>query len=192
MASARAKISKQGEIEALEEQIGQALFELETNNQEWKADLADLKIAGAREFEVAGGKKTVLIWVPFRQLKSFHKVQSRLVRELEKKFSGRHVVIVAQRKILPRPSRNNHVKKQKRPRSRTLTAVHESILEDLVYPTEIVGKRTRVRLDGSKLFKVYLDKKDQANVEAKLETFSTVYKKLTGKDVSFEFPVHVE
>ena len=35
-------------------------------------------------------------------------------------------------------------------------AVHESILEDLVGPAEIVGKRTRIGADGSKLLKVYL------------------------------------
>jgi len=38
--------------------------------------------------------------------------------------------------------------------SRTLTAVHDAILEDLVFPSEIVGKRIRVKLDGSRLIKV--------------------------------------
>ena len=81
-------------------------------------------------------------------------VMFRLVRELEKKFSGKHVVFIAQRRILPKPTRKANKLKQKRPRSRTLLAVHNSILDDLVYPAEIVGKRIRIRLDGSRLFKV--------------------------------------
>lgn len=72
--------------------------------------------------------------------------------------------------------------------SRKLTRNTESV-QDLVYPTEIVGKRTRVRMDNTKLLKVYLDPKDQVTVETKLDTFAQVYKKLTNKDVVFEFPV---
>jgi small subunit ribosomal protein S7e len=109
---------------------------------------------------------------------------------LEKKFSDRHVLFIAQRRILARPSHKSRVQ-QKRPRSRTLTAVHESILEDLVFPTEIVGKRTKVKVDGSKTIKVLLDRKDHTSLEYKLDTFSSAYKKLTGKDVLFEFPVVV-
>lgn len=52
--------------------------------------------------------------------------------------------------------------------SRTLTAVHNAILDDLCYPAEIVGKRTRVKLDGSHLIKVHLDKNQQTNVEHKV------------------------
>jgi small subunit ribosomal protein S7e len=65
--------------------------------------------------------------------------------------------------------------------------VHENALNDLVYPAEIVGKRTRVKLDGSRLIKVHLDKSQQTTVEHKLETYTSIYKKLTGKDVNFEF-----
>lgn len=88
---------------------------------------------------------------PIFGIERIHRI--RLTRELEKKFSERHVVFVAQRRMLRKPTRTSRVR-QKRPRSRTLTDVHEKILEDLVYPTEIVGKRTRVAVDGSKTLKV--------------------------------------
>lgn len=65
------------------------------------------------------------------------------------------------------------------------------MLEDLAFPAEIVGKRIRIKLDGSRLIKVHLDKNQQTNIEHKVDTFSAVYKKLTGKDVVFEFPEYV-
>jgi small subunit ribosomal protein S7e len=151
--------------------VAQALIDLENNVPDLKAELRPLQISAAREVDVRGGKKAIVIFVPVPQLKAFHKVQqrydpvfackltvsltfdSRLTRELEKKFTDRHVVFVAQRRMLRKPTRTSRVV-QKRPRSRTLTSVHEKILEDLVYPTEIVGKRTRVAVDGSKLLKV--------------------------------------
>merc|ERR1719511_166572 len=125
---------------------------------------------------------------PFPQLKPWQKIQQKVIRELEKKFSGKHVVILAQRRILPKPTRKTKNQKQKRPFSRTLTSVHNSILEDLCFPAEIVGKRTRVRLDATRLLKIHLDKSMQTDVEHKLETYANIYKKLTGKEVTFEFP----
>ncbi|KAI0052603.1 40S ribosomal protein S7 [Auriscalpium vulgare] len=168
--------------------VAQALIDLENGVPELKAELRPLQISAAREVDVRGGKKAIVVFVPVPQLKAFHKVQARLTRELEKKFSDRHVVFVAQRRMLRKPTRTSRVK-QKRPRSRTLTNVHEKVLEDLVFPTEIVGKRTRVNTDGSKLLKVFLDSKDSTSLEYKLDSFSSVYRRLTGKDVVFEFPV---
>merc|ERR1712076_719 len=116
------------------------------------------------------------------------KVQGRLIRELEKKFSKKHLVFIANRTILDKNFRRKGLKV--RPRSRTLTAVHESIMEDIVGPTEIFGKRTRISVDGTKLMKIALDPKDKdkENVEAKMSTFSAVYKKLTNKEAVFSFP----
>ena len=68
------------------------------------------------QVDCAGGKKAIVIFVPVPQLKSFQKIQTRLVRELEKKFSGKHVVFIAQRRILPKPTRKTNKLKQKRPR----------------------------------------------------------------------------
>jgi len=187
--SASAKIIKPpGEkIEEIEAQISQAILELEVNT-DLKGQLRELHIVAAREIETAS-KKAIVVFVPPPQLKAWQKVQPRIVRELEKKFSGRHVVFIARRTILKKPTRKSRMAgRQKRPRNRTLTSVHEAYLADIVYPAEIVGKRTRIRLDGSRLIKIHLDKTSQTQVDHKTDTFASVYKKLTGKDVIFEFP----
>lgn len=51
------------------------------------------------------GKKAIIIMVPVPQLRAYQKIQTRLVRELEKKFSGKHVVFIAQVCIFTRCSR---------------------------------------------------------------------------------------
>ena len=152
---------KGAEPEAFEVDVAQAICDLEANSNDLKAELHELYIVSAKEVDVAG-RKAVVIFVPFKLLKVVHKIQSRLVREvrarpldagrrrpalahpaadsaplpprvqLEKKFSGKHVVIIGQRRIMRKPSAGQRQPRQKRPRSRTLTAVHEAILEDLV------------------------------------------------------------
>ncbi|KIW50219.1 40S ribosomal protein S7 [Exophiala xenobiotica] len=176
----------------LETSIATALYELETNIPDLKSALRPLQFVSARELEVGHGKRAVVVFVPVPLLGGFHKIQQRLTRELEKKFSDRHVLFIASRRILPRPKRSNRSRTsqtQKRPRSRTLTAVHESILADVVYPVEIVGKRLRTKEDGSKVLKVVLDEKERGGVDYRLDTYSEVYRKLTGRVCGFEFPM---
>lgn len=112
-----------------EQQVAQELFNLEVSAAEIKNDLKDLYITAAKQVDVASGRKAIVIFVPYRLHKSFTKIQARLVRELEKKFSGRHVVIIAQRTILGKAYARSHKTSGPRPRSRTLTAVQESILD---------------------------------------------------------------
>ena len=189
MFTGRKKIVKPDGVDLteFEELVAQELFNLEVSAAEIKIYLKDLYITAAQQIDISGRSKAIIIFVPYRLLQKYHRIQAKLIRELEKKFSGRHVVIIAQRTILNKNCRRSKKISGPRPRSRTLTHVHEAILEDLVFPTQIVGKRTRVKLDGKKVLRVFLDPKDQVNVETKLETFSEVYRKLTNKDVVFEF-----
>merc|ERR1712176_170799 len=173
----------------LEDEVAKAIFDIEVSpSSEIKADLRDIYISGAKELEVKQGRTAIVIHFPFRVWKNVRKIQGRLVRELEKKFNKKHVIFVASRTVLDKDFKRKGL--QVRPRNRTLTAVHESILEDVVGPTEIHGKRTRISVDGTKLLKVILDPrdKDKENVEAKLSTYAGVYKKLTNKEAVFMFP----
>ncbi|KAK4756925.1 hypothetical protein SAY87_007052 [Trapa incisa] len=188
MFTSRKKIHKDKDVEPteFEESVAQAVFDLENTNQELKSDLKDLYINSATEVDVPGNRKAVVIHVPYRLRKAYRKIHVRLVRELEKKFSGKDVILIATRRILRPPKKGSAVQ---RPRSRTLTSVHESMLEDIVLPAEIVGKRVRYRLDGSKVIKIYLDPKERNNTEYKLDSFSAVYRKFAGKDIVFEYPI---
>lgn len=42
-----------------------------------------------RQYDVVGNRKAVVIRVPYRLSKAYRKIHVRLVRELEKKFSGK-------------------------------------------------------------------------------------------------------
>lgn len=173
----------------LELTVAKALFDIQSANSELAGDLRLLQIRGARAIDLPGGRQALLLLVPVPQLKGWRRIQSRLLRELEKKLGAggeRTVLLVAFRRIMAKPGRTDMAI---RPRSRTLTAVHDAWLEDMVYPTEVVGKRTRVKTDGSRILKVLLDPKDQTTLEGKTETMAAVYRKLTGKDVVFEFPL---
>ena len=101
----------------------QALFDLEATNQDFKTDLRDLYISSAQLIDVTPSKNAIIIHVPYRLLKGFQKIQQRLVRELEKKFSGKDVVLVANRRIMPKTKSGSS---KARPRSRTLTSVRHT------------------------------------------------------------------
>jgi len=175
------------EPDEFELEIAEELLRLESSSAEFKASLGDLYISAAKEVECGAGGKAIIVYVPYKLKKSFNAIQAKLVRELEKKFSGAHVLIIAQRTIMGKNFSRKQGSGSLRPRSRTLTAVQDAILEDIVFPTEIEAKRTRCKLDGSKTLKVYLNSKDQANVEPRIATYASVYQKLTNKQVQFMF-----
>lgn len=167
--------------------VAEEILRLETSSSDLTAPLKDLYITAAKEVPTTSSGRAIIIYVPYKLLKSFRGIQQRLVRELEKKFSGAHVLIIAQRTILGKNYSRSCKTNGVRPRSRTLTAVQDAILEDILYPTEISGKRIRCKVDGSRVLKVQLDSKDQVNVEPRLATYASVYTKLTNKQVSFSF-----
>ena len=71
-----------------------------------------------QEVDVGGGKQCIVIFVPVPMLSMFQKVikERSLIEELEKKFAGQSIIVIAERRILRKESRNTRQLKQLRPR----------------------------------------------------------------------------
>ena len=72
--------------------------------------------------------------------------------ELEKRVKA--TVLVAAKRTIESKWVKQH-RSYTRPNSRTLTTVYDGLLEDLVSPSVILGRRIRVRVDGTKFYRMY-------------------------------------
>lgn len=183
---ARSKTSKNAQYSAIEQQTGTALQEiisqLEGDNKRFGTFLEINKVV-----EIPNGKEKpiALVYLSHRS----HKVlltglYKKLVGDLEKKLKTT-VLLIAGRNIQSRWVKKNRT--QKRPYSRTLTNVQESILTELLLPGVIISDRVRVRLDGSQVRKLTLDKTEQHFLEERINAIKNAYKKLTTRDIEIEF-----
>ena len=190
MANARSKIVKRSceSPSDLELEVAKALFDIEVSPScDFKAELKDIVVSAAQEVEVKAGRKAIIVHFPYKSWRVVAKIHGRLIRELEKKLSKKHVVLTADRTMINKNFRRQGI--EVRPRSRTLTSIHESILDDIVAPHQIGGKRVKMSADSTKMLKVVLDvkEKERDNVQEKLDTFSAAYLKLTNKPAVFAF-----
>merc|ERR1711887_358876 len=153
----------------IENNVASAILDIQNNaDNTTKEQLMQLYLVAVKEMDV-GGRNALALMVPAPQVNGWQKIQTKIVRELEKKFSGKHVMIIGQRKVMAQETRKAGAKcyKQQRPISRSVAHVHNAILEDCVYPAEICGKRIRHKTDGSTVIKAYLDRSSQTTIEHK-------------------------
>ena len=169
----------------LEKDVAKALYDLELSHKTLRLHLPRFHINTAKEVDARGAKKGLVVFYPLRYLMLVRKVQKVLTAELEKRFAGRVVVLVAQRKVVKRP--HDVYKLQSVRRSMTRTAVDEGVLTDLLSPADVVGKRWRFRPDGSKVMKVYLDSRDKKKMESRVPVITAVYKKLVHRNIAFGY-----
>jgi small subunit ribosomal protein S7e len=152
-------------------------------------DLRGLTFTSAKEVEGEPGKKAILLLVEPPSLPKFRALHKPLVEELEKKFEAT-VLIMANRTMVDgsswaRGKKFNGV----RPRNRTLKQVQEALLEDLVFPCEIIGKRTKIQMaDQSRRISVELSAREKSFLSEKVPFITSVYKALTSKVVDLGFP----
>ncbi|KAJ3442509.1 40S ribosomal protein S7 [Anaeramoeba flamelloides] len=188
--SLRKIVKPKGKPTDLEKKVAQAFFNLEMNTEsrELKYNLSRLYFSGAIQIPIRKKRKAIIVFVPVPSYSGFQKIHDQFVGELEKKFSGNHVVLVSNKRIF-KPETKKVSFKQKRPMSRSLTNVHNSILENILYPCEVIGRRTHYHLNGKKTFKVILAGKDKTTIEGRLQTYIKVYKHLTQKNIVFDYSI---
>lgn len=183
---ARAKTTKNCQYSAIEQQAGLAILDvvshLEGDNKRIGSFIEINKVA---EIPMGKEKPAILIFFSHKS----HKVlltplYKKIVAELEKKLKT-VVLLVASRNIQSRWIKKNRT--QKRPFSRTLTSVQEALLTELLLPGNIISDRTRVRLDGSSIRKLVLDKTEQHFLEERTQAIINAYKKLSTRDIEISF-----
>ena len=183
---ARAKTTKNPQYSAAEQQVGAALIDIVSQLDGDNKRLGSF-IEVNRVIEIPMGKEKPAVLVYFSH--KSHKVllthlYKKIVLDLEKKLKT-VVLLVAARNIQSRWIKRN--KTQKRPYSRTLTSVQEAVLNELLLPGIIISDRVRVRLDGTSVRKVTLDKTEQHFLEERTEAIKNAYKKLTTRDIDISF-----
>ena len=164
------------------------LGRIQDNNASLKNDLDALKIEGANEITLPDNKKCYLVQVNESSTKNLQNVHTEVVKKLEEHFSV-PVLIVPFRKTINGNLYRRYIGKQA-PRTKTLTAVYDNLLEDLLYPATIVGKRTRFSKGKNKVFKVMVDPIDKETIEYKTAAISSTYMALTNRELVIDFPTN--
>ncbi|EAY21471.1 40S ribosomal protein S7, putative [Trichomonas vaginalis G3] len=149
-----------------------------------KQELKDLKIVSVKDIK-AEGTSVLVLTVPYKQINAFHNAQAQFLPDLEKKLNAQ-VCIVGQHRAFPKTPEHGRRFKAIRNYGRTLRSVNDAILDDLVFPTAIVGKRIHYDVSGKQQTRVILDKHDATRVEERLNGFGAAYNRLTGLNTVFE------
>jgi small subunit ribosomal protein S7e len=161
------------------------LARIQESDQGLKKDLENLKIENANEIAV-GDKRCYLVQVNESSVKNLQNIHSEIVKKLEMNLNLPVLIVPYRKKTNGKLFRK--LRGTKVPRDKTLTAVYDAYLEDLLHPATIVGKRVRYPKGKSRLFKVHVDPIDRDLVEDKVSAIVACYKALTNRDLVVEFP----
>ena len=186
MSSTKERTPQEIREEQLVSEVNKIIKDYANSNSELRDLLSKLTVQKVKEYSLTENNKTVgkalLVFLPF----NFHVKQPqavvRLMSEIKKKKSVQVFMTARRTMIHPRSGY-----KQKIPKSRTLTAVYESLLDDLISPANILGKRTRFRMGGTQTLKVQLNVDNKGFLQPRLAAIKQIYASLTKKDLSFNF-----
>lgn len=173
-------------VTEIEKNLGNLLVKLQTSENELKAELEKVTIEAASEIVIESGKRCYLVKVACPSIKDLKKVQPLLVKKFEDHFSTPVVIIPSKNKIDGKVYRK--YRGTKVPRDRTLTAVYDGYLDEMIYPATLIGKRIRYPKGQSRLYKIFVDPLDKELIDYKVPSITACYKSLTKRNLQIEYP----
>ena len=177
--------SKKSKVTEIEKNISTTLEKIKDSEKDHKSELESIKLEHANEVDMGEGKKCYLIQISTTDSAGFKKIHSLLTKKFETLLSNPIVLIPAKKRVNGKEFRTYVSKKV--PRDRTLTAVFDGYLDDILFPATVVGKRTRYPTGKTRTYKVLVDPLDKEIVEYKLPALVACYKALTNRKLEIEF-----
>lgn len=171
---------------ALKEELAAIFLEVYHASGENKKPVRGSPVSEVREITHRDERNVLqtayVVFVSYNFLRENRELISKLTNAVTLK-KERPCFVVAQRTIIHPKSKYN----QKIPHNRTLTSVYESLLEDLIFPGQVIGKRIRFAAGGKQLIKYHLNADAESFVRPRAELIRQAYHDLTGRTVALEF-----
>ena len=177
--------NKKTKVSEIQKNVSTALEKIKDNEKEHKAELEPIKVEHANEVQMSEDQKCFLIQISTTNLAGFKKVHALLTKKLEEHLSNPVVLIPAKKRVNGKEYSTFVSKKV--PRERTLTAVFDGYLDDILYPATIVGKRIRYPAGKTRTFKVFVDPLDKEVIQYKLPAITACYRALTNRKLEVDF-----
>ena len=169
----------------LHKEIDRIVVDITKHSEHKKTTKSEI-VVDVKEVKITGEDKKVftalVVYLPFVYVKNHRTLLAKIVNEIQAKKKV-PTFVLSQRTVIHKKGDFN----QKIPRNRTLTSVYDSILDDLIAPGIVIGKRIRYHLDGSQHTKVTLNEESRAFIEQKTHSIAQIYKHLTNRKITFEF-----
>jgi small subunit ribosomal protein S7e len=185
MKNDKVSTSTGGKVTEITKNVSNYLQKLQDQDPNLKRYLEKVRIEASEEVPLnEKDKRAFLIKVSEESWKTISPVHADLIKKLEGHFNC-PIIIVANRNMI-NGKLFKKFKGKLTPRQNTLTSVYDNLLEDILYPAAIIGKRIRHFRTGKRLFKVHIDGVDREHIGHKSAALEKCYRKLTNRDLKIE------
>ena len=180
------KESKKQKVPEFQKNVLTAYEKIKDSEKDHKEILDQIQIEHVNEVKMDEDKKCCLVQVSTTNSTGYKKIHPFLNKKLEESLSIPVILIPSKKRVNGKEYRTFVSKKV--PRDRTLTAVFDGYLDDILFPATVVGKRIRYPTGKTtRVYKVLVDPLDKESIEYKLPAMVACYRALTNRKLEIEF-----